>query len=850
MSGGFFRGTSADQDTRFSDKQAKLLKSQKFASELDHLVDITKVKMDVMRPWIATRTTELLGFEDEVLINFIYGLLDQKLVDGKKIQIQLTGFMEKNTVKFMKELWGLLLSAQENASGVPQQFLDAKEKEMREKKAEADRITQEIQRRKDREVREREVEKKNKMDVEPDVAKHTKPTSDLVAEPLSPRGFSRQPKEVDEKDGRHDHTIRKHTSSPESNDHSLSPLRARSPARSSSNSYSKSKSYSRNGHKSRSRSRSISYSPTRRYKSPKRRSISPDVLHKSTRGRPISPHHRSSPPKTRSPTRWRSPYTRRRSNSRSRRRSPSPIRRRSPYLRRRSPPSFYRRSPIQDRSSPPRRRSRTPRRSPRKRSPPITRRRSRSPLRRTSPLHKSPSTRQRSPTPSRRRSPQRRPPLSRRRSPTSRRSPQRRSPFARPRSPTPSRRRSPQRRSPLTRRRSATPARMISPRRMLSSPGRRRSNTPSRRRSPRRRSPVAHSPSRTPSPRRGSPYSRIKKSVSSASGKSSSPSRSPPSRSPKQKMLTVPSPRKVKVDPQTLIRQRYRSHSSDGGQSPAGRIGRGSNGDHIHHSTGVEQFRDYYVSERSHSLSESPVKQRREQMTNPKSKEISKDEDEISDCRENIPDETYSRNKTTKHDPAARMKKLGQSDAGHYDKKVGHVSPTSEEREYGPGTNLKETHSPDFNANKKIDSNNLLDTIDSRSEDSDDGHRKLEKQRHKKSHGRKRECDDDDDDSGRDERKEAKRKRKDEKRQRKEEKRQRREERRQKKLERRSAKLRVKSMINVTPPSGYEENQVSYTKRDSHSSDAEGTESEQKRLEIELRNKALESLKAKKATSH
>lgn len=255
------------------------------------------------------------------------------------------------------------------------------------------------------------------------------------------------------------------------------------------------------------------------------------------------------------------------------------------------------------------------------------------------------------------------------------------------------------------------------------------------------------------------------------------------------------------------------------------------------------------MSERSHSLSESPVKQRTEQRTHHKSKETSKDEDEISDCRENIPDETYSRKKTTKHDPAARVKKLGLSDAGHYDRKVGHVSPTSEEREYGPGTNLKEGCSPDSNANKKTDSNNLLDAIDSRSEDSDDGHRKLEKQRHKRSHGRKRECDDGDD-SGRDERKEAKRKRKDEKRQRKEEKRQRREERRQRKLERRSAKLRVKSMITVTPPSGYEENQGSYTKRDSHSSDAEGTESEQKRLEIELRNKALESLKAKKGTSH
>jgi len=42
--------------------------------------------------------------------------------------------MEKNTVKFMKELWSLLLSAQQNASGVPQQFLDEKEAEIQQKK--------------------------------------------------------------------------------------------------------------------------------------------------------------------------------------------------------------------------------------------------------------------------------------------------------------------------------------------------------------------------------------------------------------------------------------------------------------------------------------------------------------------------------------------------------------------------------------------------------------------------------------------------------------------------------------------------------------------------------------------
>lgn len=36
--------------------------------------------MEVMKPWIATRVTELLGFEDEVLINFIFGLLDAKVL--------------------------------------------------------------------------------------------------------------------------------------------------------------------------------------------------------------------------------------------------------------------------------------------------------------------------------------------------------------------------------------------------------------------------------------------------------------------------------------------------------------------------------------------------------------------------------------------------------------------------------------------------------------------------------------------------------------------------------------------------------------------------------------------------
>jgi serine/arginine repetitive matrix protein 1 len=36
--------------------------------------------MEVMKPWIARKVTELLGFEDEVLINFIHGLLEAKVI--------------------------------------------------------------------------------------------------------------------------------------------------------------------------------------------------------------------------------------------------------------------------------------------------------------------------------------------------------------------------------------------------------------------------------------------------------------------------------------------------------------------------------------------------------------------------------------------------------------------------------------------------------------------------------------------------------------------------------------------------------------------------------------------------
>ena len=45
-------------------------------------------------------------------------------VDPKKMQLSLTGFLEANTPPFMRDLWALLVSAQENEHGIPIKVVD------------------------------------------------------------------------------------------------------------------------------------------------------------------------------------------------------------------------------------------------------------------------------------------------------------------------------------------------------------------------------------------------------------------------------------------------------------------------------------------------------------------------------------------------------------------------------------------------------------------------------------------------------------------------------------------------------------------------------------------------------
>lgn len=151
---GFFRGTSSDQVKHVNADQKlvkEMSKNNRFPEHFAKKVDISKVSMDVMKPWIARRITELLGFEDDIVVDFCVAQLQdpaEKGLDPKMLQVSLTGFMERKAAPFCSELWQHLLSAMESPVGVPREFIDQKKEELRQKKEEAERVQDELKRRK------------------------------------------------------------------------------------------------------------------------------------------------------------------------------------------------------------------------------------------------------------------------------------------------------------------------------------------------------------------------------------------------------------------------------------------------------------------------------------------------------------------------------------------------------------------------------------------------------------------------------------------------------------------------------------------------------------------------------
>ncbi|KAF0693953.1 Aste57867_15136 [Aphanomyces stellatus] len=142
----FFRGTTLDQDSRFFNKHKKLLAKMDFPECFKHKVDVSKVNKEVMHQWITEKITEVLGFEDDIVVSTAINLLEPNHpldpLKPKEMQMALTGFLEGDAKAFMDELWTLMLSAQDNPTGIPQVFLEKKKKEMEAKRA-SDKIEQE-----------------------------------------------------------------------------------------------------------------------------------------------------------------------------------------------------------------------------------------------------------------------------------------------------------------------------------------------------------------------------------------------------------------------------------------------------------------------------------------------------------------------------------------------------------------------------------------------------------------------------------------------------------------------------------------------------------------------------------
>ena len=137
-----FRTYDGDADKRL---RKKLEKSGKFDESFKTPVRIEKINVEVMGRWVAERLAELLGFEDDVLSELVMNMLAQtrdaktgqdKRVDPQQLQVQLTGFLNKQAQPFVAELWKLLLDAQDSPHGIPRAFVERKKQELVARRAE------------------------------------------------------------------------------------------------------------------------------------------------------------------------------------------------------------------------------------------------------------------------------------------------------------------------------------------------------------------------------------------------------------------------------------------------------------------------------------------------------------------------------------------------------------------------------------------------------------------------------------------------------------------------------------------------------------------------------------------
>ena len=128
----FYKGTNVNQDGRFMNADKKLIEKMKTPPEYKIQIHKNKINLSIIKSWINKKLNDILGFEDDTLTNFIINLIEEfdDIIDPKKIQYSITGFLDDKTYSFMEEFWKILISAQNTINGIPEELIEEKKKEI------------------------------------------------------------------------------------------------------------------------------------------------------------------------------------------------------------------------------------------------------------------------------------------------------------------------------------------------------------------------------------------------------------------------------------------------------------------------------------------------------------------------------------------------------------------------------------------------------------------------------------------------------------------------------------------------------------------------------------------------
>ncbi|USW54321.1 Putative PWI domain-containing protein [Septoria linicola] len=136
---------------------ARAMRNTKFDPEFSKKVDMTKVNLPVIKKWVSDEIARILNSDDDVVTEMLFTLLEAgKYPNIKQIQTDISGFLDKDAAPFCRQLWKLLLSAQADPKGIPQELLEAKKFELIQERIAEDRAREEARQ---REIEDRERER-------------------------------------------------------------------------------------------------------------------------------------------------------------------------------------------------------------------------------------------------------------------------------------------------------------------------------------------------------------------------------------------------------------------------------------------------------------------------------------------------------------------------------------------------------------------------------------------------------------------------------------------------------------------------------------------------------------------